>query len=167
MKIGNGDIAQALIDRDDVIFFASGVSDSRCEDIGEYLREELLLVDIYNRYYVRGTQIKSLFYFSSIAINMYDSKYFIHKRSMERMVRELFMDCVILRIGNITWGNNPNTFLNYLRGRKELGLPINVRDEYKYMISKDQFQMITSCLPSIGQHTISVFGEMKKVKDLI
>jgi len=118
MIIGSGDIASALIDRKDVIFFASGVSDSRCEDIGEYMREELLLTDVSHRY-----PNKSLFYFSSIGVNLVQSKYFIHKLGMEDLVRELFLDCVILRIGNITWGTNPNTFINYLKSRKEQGLP--------------------------------------------
>jgi hypothetical protein len=36
MIIGNGNIAKVLKDRDDLIFFASGVSNSSCEDQNEY-----------------------------------------------------------------------------------------------------------------------------------
>ena len=45
MIIGNGNIAKSLIskDRDDIIFFASGVSDSSCCDIKEFKREFDLL----------------------------------------------------------------------------------------------------------------------------
>ena len=45
MIIGNGNIANTLIskDRNDIIFFASGVSDSSCSDITEFERELNLL----------------------------------------------------------------------------------------------------------------------------
>ena len=47
MIIGNGNIARALkdIDRDDLLFFASGVSNSQEDRESEYKREMELLLD--------------------------------------------------------------------------------------------------------------------------
>ena len=39
MIVGNGNIAKVLKDRDDLVFFASGVSNSSCTDEKEYERE--------------------------------------------------------------------------------------------------------------------------------
>lgn len=78
-----------------------------------------------------------------------------------------FKNYNIIRIGNIDWGINPNTFLNKLRAKKEAGEKLDVFDEYRYMISKEQLLMLTDNLPLIGQNEINVFGTMAKVKDLI
>ena len=39
MIIGNGNIAKVLIDRDDLVYFASGTSNSSCVDKLEFERE--------------------------------------------------------------------------------------------------------------------------------
>ena len=46
MIVGNGSIASVLEDRDDLVFFASGVSNSSCADEKEYERELNLLKTI-------------------------------------------------------------------------------------------------------------------------
>jgi uncharacterized protein YchJ len=70
-------------------------------------------------------------------------------------------------LGNIDWGKNPNTFINYIKAKKEKGEPVEIRNEFKYMISKEQLLYVTDNLPSKGKHNISVFGEIKKVKDCL
>jgi hypothetical protein len=35
------------------------------------------------------------------------------------------------------------------------------------MIDKNQLLLLTDNLPSVGQHQISVFGKMAKVKDIL
>lgn len=163
MILGNGDIASVLNDRDDAIFFASGVSNSMETNQDNFNRERRLLIELY------GTT-KCLVYFSTIAaddVTKKDIPYIRHKLEMESLAESLFENYIIIRIGNITWGTNPNTFLNNIRTRIKNKESVVLHDEYKYMINKEQLLLITDNLPLIGKNRICVFGEMKKVKDLI
>jgi hypothetical protein len=159
MIIGSGDIASVLNDREDALFFASGVSNSQCTDEKEFLRELELLLDQRTKY--------CIFYFSTISVNTVLSRYTLHKLGMEKMIKNSFQNYNIIRIGNIDWGKNPHTFINAIKAKQAKGEPVEIRDEYKYMISKEQLLLLTDNLPLKGQNTISVFGNMKKVKDLI
>lgn len=156
MIIGRGDIANALNDREGFIFFASGVSNSNENRMSEFDREEHLL----SRFH--GTDF-SLVYFSSISIYTKQSEYTNHKLLMEEIVRENFRNHCIIRLGNISWGDNPNTFINYLKAHPEA----EVRDEWKFIINESQLCFITNNLPRFGKYEISIFGEMKKVKDCL
>jgi hypothetical protein len=163
MIIGKGDIASILNDRDDITFFASGVSNSSETRWEEFDREKKLLFE----------QDKDicLLYFSSIAIDIkekYDnSKYLKHKKEMEDLIKSNFKNYIIIRIGNISWGSNPNTFLNYIKNKIKNKEVVHIMDEYKFMLDKKHVLLLTDNLPSIGQFEISVFGQMKKVKDLL
>ena len=161
MIIGKGDIASVLNDRDGAIFFASGVSNSNETRDSEFMRE-IELLD-------KQDKTKCIFYFSSIAIDdmSKNSQYLQHKRNMELLVKSNFKNYNIIRIGNITWGSNPNTFINYIKNKKSKGESVEIKDEYKYIIDKEQLVLLTDNLPLIGQNQISVFGRMAKVKELI
>jgi hypothetical protein len=161
MIIGKGDIASVLNDREGAIFFASGVSKSTETRESEFLREIELLK--------KQDTSKCIFYFSSIVIDDINknSQYIEHKRKMELLIKSNFENYNIIRIGNITWGNNPNTFINYIKNKIKNGETIEIKDEYKYMIDKEQLVLLTNNLPLIGQNTICVFGRMAKVKDLL
>ena len=105
MIIGNGDIASAIKDRKDLLFFASGVSNSRETRESEYRREiDLLLKQDKNSHIV---------YFSSLCVFYSNSRYAQHKRYMEKLVKG-FRKWTIIRLGNITWGTNPHTLINFL-----------------------------------------------------
>ena len=159
MIIGSGNIARVLNDREGAIFFASGVSDSSCRDHNIFKRETSLLSS--------QDATKCLFYFSSINAEVKDTPYFRHKLHMEYFVHSWFPNHNIIRIGNLDWDTNPNTFLNFLRNKIAKGEPVEIKDEYRYMISKEQLLLLTDNLPLTGQNTINAFGTMKKVKDLI
>jgi hypothetical protein len=161
MIIGKGDIASVLNDRDGAIFFASGVSNSNETRDSEFMRE-IELLD-------KQDKTKCIFYFSSIAIDdmSKNSQYLQHKRNMELLVKSNFKNYNIIRIGNITWGSNPNTFINYIKNKKSKGESVEIKDEYKYVIDKEQLLLLTDNLPLTGQNTICVFGRMAKVKELI
>ena len=111
MIVGKGDIASVLNDREGATFFVSGVSNSNETRESEFMRE-IELLDKQDR-------SKCLFYFSSIAIDdlSKNSQYLQHKRRMELLIKSNFENYNIIRIGNITWGSNPNTFINYIRPR--------------------------------------------------
>ena len=161
MIVGRGDIASILNDRDGAIFFVSGVSNSNETRESEFMRE-IELLD-------KQDKTKCIFYFSSITLDdiSKNSQYLQHKRRMELLIKSNFENYNIIRIGNITWGNNPNTFINYIKNKIKNGEPVEIKDEYKYMIDKEQLVLLTNNLPLIGQNQISVFGRMAKVKELI
>lgn len=160
MIVGRGDIASILNQRQGALFFASGVSNSNCNDEAEFQREHDLL------YSFKGKNLCCI-YFSSISIFDRVNPYILHKINMEQSVRDYFENYCIIRIGNIDWGTNPNTFLNYLRNKIKNGEPYEVKDEFKYMISKEQLSMIANSVPLVGQNEICVFGYKSKVIDLL
>jgi hypothetical protein len=163
MIIGRGDIASVLNDREDVTFFVSGVSNSNETRDSEFMREMELLD--------KQDRTKCLLYLSSISVDDTEkvggNKYLQHKRRMEMLIKSNFENYNIIRIGNITWGSNPNTFINYIKNKKSKGEPVQIKDEYKYVIDKEQLIMLTDNLPSVGQNTICVFGRMAKVAELV
>ena len=161
MIVGTGDIASVLNDRDGTIFFASGVSNSNETRESEFMRE-IELLD-------KQDKTKCIFYFSSITLDdlSKNSQYLQHKRRMELLVKSNFENYNIIRIGNITWGSNPNTFINYIKNKKSKGESVEIKDEYKYVIDKEQLVLLTDNLPLTGQNTICVFGRMAKVAELV
>jgi hypothetical protein len=161
MIVGKGDIASVLNDRDDAIFFVSGVSNSNETRESEFMRE-IELLD-------KQDKTKCLFYLSSIALDdlSKNSQYLQHKRKMELLIKSNFKNYNIIRIGNITWGSNPNTFINYIKNKKSKGESVEIKDEYKYVIDKEQLLLLTDNLPLTGQNTICVFGRMAKVAELV
>ena len=163
MIIGRGDIASILNDREGATFFVSGVSNSNETRESEFIRE-IELLD-------KQDKSKCLFYLSSISVDDIDkvskNKYLQHKRTMELLIKSNFQNYNIIRIGNITWGSNPNTFINYIKNKKKKGESVEIKDEYKYIIDKEQLVLLTDNLPLIGQNTICVFGRMAKVAELV
>ena len=163
MIIGRGDIASVLNDREGVTFFVSGVSNSNEIRESEFMREMELLD--------KQDKTKCLFYFSSISVDdiqkVGSNKYLQHKLRMETLIKSNFENYNIIRIGNITWGSNPNTFINYIKNKKSKGEPVEIKDEYKYVIDKEQLVLLTDNLPLTGQNTICLFGRMAKVAELV
>ena len=115
MIIGNGLIANLFRenDRENVVFFASGVSNSLETEKSAFLREENLL-----RKTLEENPEKIFIYFSTCSI--YDSSkngsfYVNHKLRMEQIVEELSRNFLILRVSNAGGkGGNPNLLMNYL-----------------------------------------------------
>lgn len=157
--IGKGDIAQILNDREGALFFASGVSNSSCGDEEEFRKERDLLMT--------QDQKLCIFYFSTISIYLKESPYTLHKRKMERIIKSNWNHYNIIRLGNIDWGTNPNTFLNYIRTKMFNNEEVHIVDEYRYLVSKEGLLSLTDNLPLKGQREINIFDRMAKVKDLI
>lgn len=127
MTIGNGDIASVLPDRPDVLFFASGVSNSSCTDEKEYDRETILICH-------QDTDTHCV-YFSSLCVYESETRYAQHKIAMEGYVKRLFKSYTIIRIGNIDWGKNPHTLINYLKAHPEA----EVKEVWRHIVSKEEF----------------------------
>lgn len=154
MIIGNGDIASALTDRPDRLYFASGVSNSQCTDEKEYKRERDLLLD--QRRDLR------IVYFSSLSIFYSNSRYAQHKLDMEAMVKENFPEWNIVRLGNISWGTNPNTLINYLKDHPKA----EIQNVYRYICDLDEFQYWVGMIPGWNCE-INVPGKRLKVKEIV
>lgn len=159
MILGTGDIATILNDREGALYFASGVSNSGCADSDAFHREKYLLL----------SQPKDLclFYFSTISIYYKSSPYTDHKKAMELLIKSNWNNYNIIRLGNILWGKNPNTFINFLRAKYKTGEPFELLDEWRYVINEDDLLLMTDNLPLKGQNEINIFGRMVKPKDLI
>ncbi|GEN68908.1 hypothetical protein CRH01_34760 [Chryseobacterium rhizosphaerae] len=116
MIIGNGIIANAIksYDTADIVFFASGVSNSLETRTSEFERELSLLKTVHEQ-----NKEKKIIYFSTLSIHdqsKQESPYVIHKRNIEDYIKNNTEDYVILRIGNIVGkGGNPNTLFNFLK----------------------------------------------------
>jgi len=115
MIIGRGLIASLFIDydRENTIFFASGVSNSLETRAEEFLREEKLIKNTISEY-----PDKVFVYFSTCSI--YDSSktgsnYVLHKLKMEQIIKNSCNRFLILRVSNaVGKGGNPNLLINYL-----------------------------------------------------
>src|SRR5690606_863199 len=127
MIIGNGLIANAFrnFDREDVVLFASGVSNSLEKDSSQFTREENLI-----RKTIRENPEKILVYFSTCSI--YDSSkngspYVNHKLNMEHLVSVECENYLIARASNAVGnGGNQNTLTNYFVHSIQNQKPINV-----------------------------------------
>ncbi|AZA78948.1 hypothetical protein EG347_16225 [Chryseobacterium sp. G0186] len=115
MILGTGLVANSLqtADSKDILFFASGVSNSLETRASEFEREFSLLKAAYEE-----NKEKKLVYFSTLSIldqSKQDSHYVIHKKEIESYIKNNIEHYLILRIGNIVGkGGNPNTLFNFL-----------------------------------------------------
>jgi hypothetical protein len=133
MIIGNGNIAKSLIskDKENITFFAAGVSDSGCSDTNEFERElNLLKQQDYN---------KHLVYFSNLKIYYSNDTYTQHKKRMEEYVKSTFKSYTIIRIEVCDWVKNPTTILNVFRKKIKNKEPIEIQNTIRYILSLDEF----------------------------
>ena len=160
MIVGSGDIGTVLkeVDRDDVLFFASGVSNSRRLKESEYDREQDLLLD--------QDLNKHIVYFSSLSVFYSQSRYAKHKLKMERLIKNRFSKYTIVRIGNITWGKNPNTLINFIKGKLFREERLTVKNVYRYLIDKEEFLHWMGMIPTWSAE-LNITGRRIKVKQIV
>jgi phage pi2 protein 07 len=159
MIIGNGDLASVLKDREDLLFFASGVSNSQETRESEYDRERDLLL----------SQPRSLrlVYFSSIRVFYPEAnRYTTHKKEMEQLVKETFPKYTIIRLGNIDWGTNPHTIINFFRNQRKEGEPLQIQDAYRYVIGKEEFLSWMDMIPDWNCE-MNLTGRRMKVAEIV
>lgn len=153
MIVGSGDIASILTDREDRLFFASGVSNSQETRKSEYEREKKLLLS--------QDKYRHIVYFSSLSVFYTDTLYAQHKLRMEKLIKENFKHYTIIRIGNIDWGKNPNTLINYLRAHPEA----EIRDVYRYIVTQEELLYWISLIPE-WPCEMNIVGTRMKVIDI-
>jgi hypothetical protein len=161
MIVGHGSLAKLLKDREGAILFASGVGNSLCTDTQDFKRERQLIIQIFSG----NDDEQSFFYFSPIVKQ--PTSYGAYKLNTEILVKSIFQNYNIIRLGNIWECTNPNTFRNAIKAKQAKGEPVEIRDEFKYMIHADQLNMVVHGLPLTGKNEISIFDQMLKVKDCL
>jgi nucleoside-diphosphate-sugar epimerase len=158
MIIGNGDIASVLKDREDRVYFASGVSNSQEKRESEFDREMNLLLE--------QDRSRHTVYFSSLSVFYSDTRYAQHKIFMENVLKNYFKHYTIIRLGNITFGKNPNTILNFFRNKIKMGEELEIRDEYRYIIDKEEFLHWMDLIP-IWNCQMNITGRRMKVSEIV
>ncbi|WP_312556593.1 NAD-dependent epimerase/dehydratase family protein [Empedobacter brevis] len=115
MIIGKGLIANLFteVDSDEVVFFASGVSNSSETRKEEFFREQNLVEKTLADY--KG---KLFVYFSTCSIydsSKHNSAYVLHKLHLEELIKQTAQNYLILRVSNaVGKGGNSNLLMNYL-----------------------------------------------------
>jgi len=158
MIVGKGDLASALIDRDDLLYFAMGVSNSQETREEMYNIEKDILLSM--------PKTLRLVYFGSLSIFYKTGRYQQHKLQMEHLVRSNFPDYCIVRLGNITWGNNPNTIINYLRNRYKEDKPLVIEDTTRYLIDVKEFQHWLGLIPDWNCE-LNITGQPMTVQQIV
>lgn len=156
--IGHGDIASVLPEQDRLLFFASGVSNSQEERCFEYERERDLLL--------AQDRTQHLVYFSSLAIFYANTPYTQHKMSQEALIKTWFPHYTIMRIGNIAWGDNPNTIINFFKNQIASGHRPKVQDVYRYVVDKPEFLHWVNMIPDWNVE-MNVPGRMMKPREIV
>ncbi|MCC6410438.1 MAG: NAD-dependent epimerase/dehydratase family protein [Saprospiraceae bacterium] len=129
MVVGTGMMAKrfsAFDQRDDVIIFASGVSNSKEKDTNAYDREINLLNNTISR--MRTDQL--FVYFSTTSIydpSVNDSMYILHKHHVEHFIREQCRRFMIFRVSNVVGpGSNPRTVFSFFVNAIQNEIPFEV-----------------------------------------
>lgn len=160
MIVGNGDIASAvrfLENTSDKLWFVSGVSNSQETRVSEYKREVGLLL--------QQDTSQHVVYVSSLCVFYADTMYARHKKRMEKLIKEAFPSYTIVRIGNITWGTNPHTILNFLRKKIRAGEPFETRDVYRYIVDMEEFLYWLRMIPEWNCE-MNIVGKRLKVREI-
>ena len=147
MVIGNGMIANRFIDYkddDSIIIFASGVSNSKDTIEQNFLREFALLDKT-----IKSNTDKALVYFSTCSIEdeeLQNAPYVIHKKTIEKFIKETASGYFIFRVSNLAGvSNNPYTLLNYFIFNVLQNHPLKVwKNAYRNIIGIDDMYAITN-----------------------
>jgi hypothetical protein len=159
MIIGNGSIANVLTDRNDLIFFASGVSNSVCIDEKEYEREFNLLKTI--------PTDQHIVYFSNLGIYYKEDRYTNHKREIEEYIRSNFKSYTIVRIEVCVWAKTPNTILNFFKRQLNEGIEPTIQDTTRYVLSLDEFLFWVNLIKSGVRNEMNIFGRKMTIAQIV
>jgi nucleoside-diphosphate-sugar epimerase len=150
MIVGNGIIAKAFLtykENDEVLIFASGVSNSTNLDQAQFERERLLL-----RTTIKENPTKTLVYFSTCSIldpSVNNGAYVAHKIAMEILVKENASRYLIVRLSNIVGvGGNEKTLINYLYQavQKEKAIELWAQAERNVLGQEDMVYIVSEIL---------------------
>ncbi len=146
MVIGNGMLANAFssyVADDDVVIFASGVSNSKTENLSDLERE----VNLINKVKFEMSSESYFIYFSTVSIedpDLFNTHYVIHKKNVENLIKDNFKNYIIFRLTNVVGKtNNQNTVFNFLKSRIESGKAFELwKNATRNLIDIDQLTQV-------------------------
>lgn len=114
MIIGSGLLAKAFNsfkDDDNILIFASGISNSQLTDTAQYARE----IELLEKHLQTS---KKLIYFSTVSVydpDLRSTAYILHKLKIESLIKEKATNFIIFRLPIVAGKtSNPHTLTNYL-----------------------------------------------------
>jgi UDP-2-acetamido-2,6-beta-L-arabino-hexul-4-ose reductase len=138
MVIGNGLLARKFQGIDNVIVFASGVSDSSETDQKEFEREKKLLLKV-----IESNACVPLVYFSSVSILTQSSPYILHKKEMEQIIQGLGINYWIFRLPQIVgFGGCKKNLINFILDKIMSGDEIQIYDTKRSILDVDDARSI-------------------------
>ena len=159
MIIGKGSVASVLEDRDDLVFFASGVSNSSCTDEKEYEREFNLLKTV--------PTDKHVVYFSNLGIYYKQDRYTQHKRDIEEYIRNNYKTYTIVRIEVCEWVKTPNTILNVFKRQLAEGIEPIIQNTTRYVLSLEEFKYWVSLIQSGVRNEMNILGRKLTITQIV
>jgi nucleoside-diphosphate-sugar epimerase len=145
MVIGNGLIANAFAryyaDNDEVVIFASGVSNSRESREEAFLREKQLLTMALDAHRI-------MVYFGTCSVydtELSNTPYVVHKRQMESLIRGAERYAIFRLPQVLGFAPNPSTLTNYLYQQINSGIAFQVwRHAKRSLIDVDDVALIVN-----------------------
>jgi hypothetical protein len=159
MIIGNGSIAKILEDRNDIVFFASGVSNSSCTDEKEYEREFNLLKTV--------PTDSHIVYFSNLGIYYKQDRYTQHKREVEEYIRNNYKSYTIVRIEVCEWVKTPYTILNFFKTQLSQGIEPTIQDTTRYVLSLDEFLYWVRMIQPGVRNEMNILGRKLTIAQIV
>jgi len=159
MIIGKGSVASVLEDRDDLVFFASGFSNSSCTDEKEYEREFNLLKTV--------PTDKHVVYFSNLGIYYKQDRYTQHKRDVEEYIRNNYKSYTIVRIEVCEWVKTPNTILNVFKRQLAEGIEPKIQDTTRYVLSLNEFLYWVKMIQSGVRNEMNILGRKLTIAQIV
>jgi hypothetical protein len=159
MIIGNGSIAKILKDREDIVFFASGVSNSSCTDEKEYEREFNLLKTVPTENHI--------VYFSNLGIYYKKDRYTQHKIDIEEYIRNHYKSYTIVRIEVCEWATTPNTILNVFKKQLSQGIEPTIQNTTRYVLSLSEFLYWVSLIQPGIRNEMNILGRKMTIAQIV
>lgn len=162
MILGRGTIASVIQDREGFLFFACGESNRFP------LTEERKIAEA--KKILACDRSKMFVYISGLHIYYPDggrSEYNSHKLNMESLVKSNFDNYCILRLGSVTWGDNPNTLLNNIKNQIDTTGDCEAKNVYRYLHTKEELSHWFGMIPKNGKHEMNITGQMVWMPDLV
>ena len=159
MIIGRGSIAKVLEDREDVVFFASGVSNSSCIEEKEYQREFNLLKTVSTENHI--------VYFSNLGIYYKKDRYTQHKIDIEEYIRNNYKSYTIVRIEVCEWVTTPNTILNVFKKQLNQGIEPIIQDTTRYVLSLPEFIYWIKMIQPGVRNEMNILGRKLTIAQIV
>jgi hypothetical protein len=159
MIIGNGNIAKVLKDKDNIVFFASGVSNSSCTDEKEYEREFNLIKTVPSN--------KHIVYFSNLGIYYKKDRYTQHKIDVEEYIRNTYKSYTIVRIEVCEWVKTPYTILNFFKTQINQGIKPTIHNTTRYVLSLSEFLYWIDLIQSGVRNEMNILGRKMTISQIV